>query len=780
MITREGFDMLRDRMIKPEFCHPEQVEVAFKNFLNSYNHPFDKPLQFDTPGFNYCACPHSSNRSNQDLRYKIFSDGVPSGYFKCWHCDVEADFTFKQQHEVSHDEWRAHRKRLAQRKLEDEKRIKQAQNEASKTAQEMWDRATPCVSHDYLELKQVKSFGLRIRNDGTLLVPCLNAEGTLINLERIYFDKQTNKFQKRPLKGGQRIGAFYTIGELKSPEDVIYIAEGYSTAATIFESTNIYTIVSFNCGNLQHVAKIIRKLYPQAKIVIAADRDESRAGEEHAKKAIALIGENCEYVLPDFSILHLSQEELSKLTDFNDLACAMLNARFERKAAHDEVKRQVLKQNKNKEDSMLSEDIGTNSKKSSENVQISNVVKLKMPITFPELNQHGKPLNTYGNLKHLLDILGINVRWNDMSRIREVTLPNFKIFYDDEENSALREVTNLAEIYGLPTTKIDDHLASIAQQNHYHPIVECIKSKPWDGEKRLEKFIKTVKTSNDDFSHKLIHRWMKQAVAAAFAKEGFASHGVLVFQGKQYIGKTSWVKSLDPLNRGAIRNSPIKEGMLLDPANKDSVITCASHWIVELGELDATFKKADIARIKSYVTSQIDIVRFPHARKNSRLPRRTVFFASVNESEYLIDDTGNRRWWTIEVESIDLNHGFDMQQVWAEVYQLWLEDPKISLSQEELNSLNNLNAEHEQIDPFEEKVKTYFDWSEGWQKYNTQEMTATEVLETIGFIKGAPSKRECMRMSKILTKLTGEKPKRKTDGRYHTLPRHRPFVSDTS
>ncbi len=405
-----------------------------------------------------------------------------------------------------------------------------------------------------------------------------------------------------------------------------------------------------------------------------------------------------------------------------------------------------------------------------------NVSRIKQTIkkeNYPEftLDRYGKnkPLNTYGNLKYMLERLGIKVRWNVMSQIREVIMPESesKLFLDDIENSALREIINKAELNYMPTTKIDDHLTTLAQQNSYHPITESIKSKPWDNQERLEKFISTVITTNNDLSHKLIRRWMISAMAAAFSENGFASQGVLVLQGKQNIGKTRWVKSLDPINCGAV-----KEGALLDPSNKDSVITCAAHWIVELGELDATFRRADMARLKSHITNQIDIVRFPYARKNSRLPRRTAFVATVNESQYLIDDTGNRRWWTIEVLKIDLNHGMDMQQVWAEVYYYWKNGEQHWLTIEELNLLNKTNTEHEQLDPFEEKVMLLFNWKDAnWRKCNTNSMTASQVLELIGYSK--PSRTDSTRMGKVLMKLTGRKPVRIHGGRHHTLPRNR-------
>lgn len=395
-----------------------------------------------------------------------------------------------------------------------------------------------------------------------------------------------------------------------------------------------------------------------------------------------------------------------------------------------------------------------------ENPYDQEKLKNEKDINWPETNNKGAPLNTYVNLKFLLSLFHISVRWNRMSWIREVTIPSLEIFSDDEENSSLLEITNLAARYGFPTSRIDEHLTSLSQQRHYHPIVDCILSKPWDGTPRLDKFIKCVKTNNNSLAQKLIRRWMVSAIAAIFNPNGIAPQGILIFQGRQNIGKTQWVKSLDPIGCGAIL-----ESALLDPSCKDSVINLARHWINELGELDATFKKSDIARLKGYITADKDELRLPYARKITRMKRRSVCFGTVNDERFLVDDTGNRRWWVIGVESIDSDHGLDIQQIWAEVHDLYKKNPQHWLSAEELDELNQSNEEHELIDPFEEAVLRYFAWGGPL----AAKMTASHVLNCIGFT--SPHKKDSMRMSKILERLTGLKSTRNNNKRVFLMPR---------
>lgn len=143
---------------------------------------------------------------------------------------------------------------------------------------------------------------------------------------------------------------------------------------------------------------------------------------------------------------------------------------------------------------------------------------------------------------------------------------------------------------------------------------------------------------------------------------GIFTKGVLIFQGEQSIGKTSWFKKLlpNPVNEYFL------EGATLAPTNKDSISRVTSHGIVELGEADSTMKK-DIAALKAFLTSNKDVFRPPYGRVDNKLPRHTVFCASVNDNEYLVDPTGNSRFWTIPVLSLDYKHEIDMQQFWAQI-----------------------------------------------------------------------------------------------------------------
>lgn len=337
------------------------AEQQFLAFLSVNGHPLDGSLNHDSSMFHYLRCPQGSKT---DARYKFFLDDIPAGYFECWRCGIKDNFCSKQKQDVSPQEWEKHTKRLADEKQKNKAETQQVYTEVALLAQDVFATASEAKAseHSYLKQKQVKNYGLRTvttedqrTNQAkcykeNLLVPCYNAEGVLVNLERIYFDNKKSKHQKRPLPKGQRIGAFFLLGEITNKKTPIVVTEGYASAATAHEATKFPSAVTFGAGNLVNVAKILREGYPDNPILISADDDKwgddpkvKDKGSSAAKTACAAVS-NTNYVLPDFSVLDLSDEALQqeKPTDINDLFVLLLKHNHERNAALEIISQQLI------------------------------------------------------------------------------------------------------------------------------------------------------------------------------------------------------------------------------------------------------------------------------------------------------------------------------------------------------------------------------------------------------------------------------------------------------
>ena len=318
-----------------------------------------------------------------------------------------------------------------------------------------------------------------------------------------------------------------------------------------------------------------------------------------------------------------------------------------------------------------------------------------------------RPLRHIDNLREICHRLGVVIRYNVIKKAEEIIIPGESYTMDNEANASLAWLSSECSLFKFPTDRISDFITYLADETQFNPVVSWIGSRAWDGKPRLQALCDTITAKGDNaMKDTLIKRWMIAAVAAAYLPNGISAPGVLTLQGAQYLGKTQWFKNLVPAELDLIQ-----EGMILKPDDKDSVKQCTSYWLVELGELDSTFRKSDIAQLKAFITKQVDVLRLAYARRESRFPRRTMFFGSVNPREFLHDATGNRRFWTIECQHIQHDHGLNMQQVWAEVHALWQSGEGYYLSADEMDALNAHNSDFMAVEPIEERLLDELDWS---------------------------------------------------------------------
>ena len=276
------------------------------------------------------------------------------------------------------------------------------------------------------------------------------------------------------------------------------------------------------------------------------------------------------------------------------------------------------------------------------------------------------PPATIENVAYLLARAGITVRYNEVKKKVEITIPGHRGTAENFDNVTLTHIVSLCIKHGMAHGQVGEYVNAIADRHAYNPVADWIRATPWDGTDRLPDIYATVQEQAgypSALKEMLLHKWLRSAVAAAISP-GFKGRGVLTFQGAQGIGKTSWVKAL--VNDKRLADSVVKLDHHMDSSSKDSVLGAIGHWIVEMGEVDSAFRK-DVARLKGFITSDSDRLRRPYDRRDSEYPRRTLFVATVNDPAFLVDATGNSRWWTIAVDRLDFRHSIDMQQLFAQM-----------------------------------------------------------------------------------------------------------------
>ena len=360
---------------------------------------------------------------------------------------------------------------------------------------------------------------------------------------------------------------------------------------------------------------------------------------------------------------------------------------------------------------------------------------------------------TIPNVKQMLTLYSILVRYNVISKKIIIIIPGLTGTVDNADNVAMSYIISLAILNGMSTGQIPEFVSAIADRNQINPVADWIHSKPWDGIDRLQSIYDTLVAREDypeALKQVLIYRWLISAVAAVFMSRGFHARGVLTIQGRQSMGKTAWINALiiDPI----LREQVLKLDHHLDPSNKDSLLTAISHWLVEIGELDSSFKK-DIARLKGFLTSNSDKVRKPYGRTNSEYPRKTVFYATVNETNFLVDPTGNTRWWTIPVTSINYTHDIDTQQLFAQVAIDFNAGEPWWLSSAEEKCLEKFNDSHRNISAIHEGVLEILDMDHS-KDTNLPSLSASDVLKRLGI--HTPSNSQSKEINKVLRELLGD------------------------
>jgi putative DNA primase/helicase len=218
--------------------------------------------------------------------YLVFGDGIPAGRFGCWRAGMEITWRADVGRKLTEFEEMAHARRISESKVLREAAQERQHKVASETVEKIWLSGVAAhPDHPYLKRKGIQTHGVRTTGDGRLMVPLYDADGTLATLQ--YIDDDGGKLYH---PGGQTVGKFWMIGSLDEP-GTLYLAEGFATAATIYEATSRPCVVGYSASSLVPVTANLREMYGATQdIVIVADHDKHGVGQRYADQASAKYG----------------------------------------------------------------------------------------------------------------------------------------------------------------------------------------------------------------------------------------------------------------------------------------------------------------------------------------------------------------------------------------------------------------------------------------------------------------------------------------------------------
>lgn len=218
--------------------------------------------------------------------YIAFGDGIPAGRFGDWRSGIEVTWRADVGREMTLADEMAHARRLAEAKMLRDAELARKHEITANTVEAIWSGCSPAdPAHPYLRRKGIDTHGARVTGDGRLVVPLFDEDGALSTLQ--YIDAEGGKLYHA---GGQTGGMFWMLGTMDEP-GVLYMAEGFATAATIHEATGRPCAVAYSASNLVPVCGTLRTLYGvNQSIVIVADNDKSGVGQKYAEQASAKFG----------------------------------------------------------------------------------------------------------------------------------------------------------------------------------------------------------------------------------------------------------------------------------------------------------------------------------------------------------------------------------------------------------------------------------------------------------------------------------------------------------
>jgi predicted P-loop ATPase len=244
----------------------------------------------------------------------------------------------------------------------------------------------------------------------------------------------------------------------------------------------------------------------------------------------------------------------------------------------------------------------------------------------------------------------------------------------DTDDAALRFY--MERLYGMTgKDRIFDAVNVVAQERSFHPVRDYLNSCEWDGVKRVDSLlIDYLGAEDNDYTRAVTRKTLAAAVARIY-RPGCKFDYMLTLRGRQGLGKSALIAKL-----GGAWFSDTFTTM----QGKDAYEQVQGVWIMEVGEL-AGMRKAEAETIKLYISKQVDRFRPAYGRRLQEFPRQCVFIGTTNETQFLRDTTGNRRFWVVDTPNDPTHDMWDeltaetIKQIWAEAVEIYNAGEKLYL-----------------------------------------------------------------------------------------------------
>lgn len=236
--------------------------------------------------------------------------------------------------------------------------------------------------------------------------------------------------------------------------------------------------------------------------------------------------------------------------------------------------------------------------------------------------------------------------------------------WNDDDESKLK--VYVEETYGIyHAQKFYDAFRAVATSRKVHPLKDIIEKGDWDGLPRIDKFLVDVMGCEDDDYTREVSRMIFYGGINRLYSPGCKFDYMPILIGKQSAGKSTIINWL------ALDDKYYKD--LTSIEGKDGMEALDNAWICEMGELLAMVRAKEVEMLKAYISRTNDKYRKSYARYSSDNPRHCIFIGSTNDTTFLMDKTGNRRYLPIKVASDGKKLYSKKQKIKEYIMQCWRE-----------------------------------------------------------------------------------------------------------
>jgi predicted P-loop ATPase len=231
-------------------------------------------------------------------------------------------------------------------------------------------------------------------------------------------------------------------------------------------------------------------------------------------------------------------------------------------------------------------------------------------------------------------------------------------------------------------------------QNAFNPVLDYLDSLKWDRKPRLDGWLTTYLGAEDDKLNRAFGSKTLIAGVRRVRKPGCKFDNALMLEGEQGVGKSRTVQIL--------AGEWYRDEEIISKGNREVQELTCSVWLYEMSEL-VGLNKRDVEHVKNFTSRTHDSARGVWGRVLADQPRTCVFIGTCNRSDYLTDDTGNRRFWPVPVGKIDLRAlERDRDQLWAEASERERLGEAITLEPEFWDDAATLAASRLADDPWDQ------------------------------------------------------------------------------